>query len=502
MNLMDALLSRNQITQEQAKKARSRQQLVGGLDGENLRALGFIGREQLHALVEEAPAAPRSIEDTGLAPRFLLDLILKFLHIYNLETIHEVADAVRLSVKIVEELLGDLKKQALIQIPGSRGRLVLRHSLTSEGKQRASEALAHSAYVGPAPVPLGVFCDQVEKQSVTHEQINADALEEALSHLVLPRELRRQLGSALNSGRAILLYGGPGNGKSSVARSLGSVFQHQIHVPYALIVDDQVIKLFDPAIHHASEIEAVPHSGDRLAKSDPRWVRCRRPLVQSGGELTLGMLDLEFDSVSKYYEAPLQLKAMGGLFVIDDFGRQMVRPEELLNRWLVPLEKKMDYLTLHTGKKFQLLFDEIVVFSSNIPPTELLDEAMMRRVDYKLEVDYPTLEAYETIFRRICRVNSLEPFEGFMSCLEEFYSRTDITPAAFHPRSLIDDVLATCRFEGSESELTLDRLERALTRLEVKPKPLPLSKIGSTRPSMDSTPLGPPASEPPRNEVH
>ncbi len=502
MSLMDALLSRNQITEEQAEKARRRQELVGGLDGENLRALGFIGKEQLQALAEEAPSAPRTIKETGLARRFLLDLILKFLHIYNLETIHEMAESVKLSVQIVEELVGDLKKQALIQIPGSRGRLVLRHDLTSEGKQRASDALAFSAYVGPAPVPLSVFAEQVEKQSVTHEQIDSDVLEDALSHLVLPRELRRRLGAALNSGRAILLYGGPGNGKSSVARSLGGVFQHHIHIPYALTVDDQIIKLFDPAIHRASETESATDPDDHFAKSDPRWVRCRRPLVQSGGELTLGMLDLEFDSVSKYHEAPLQLKAMGGLFVIDDFGRQMVRPEELLNRWLVPLEKKIDYLTMHTGKKFQVLFDEIVVFSSNIPPTELLDAAMMRRVEYKLEVDYPTLEAYEVIFRRICKVNSLEPFDGFMACLEAFYSRTDITPAAFHPKSLIDDVLATCRFEGDESELTLERLERSLTRLDVKPKPLPLSRIGSTRPSIDPKPIGPPASEPPRNEVH
>ena len=502
MNLMDALLSRNQITQEQAQMARRRQELVGGLDGENLRALGFLGKEQLRALVQEPPSAPRSTEDTGLGLRFLHDLILKFLHVYNLETIHEIADTIKLSVPIVEGLLGDLKKQALIQIPGSRGRMVLRHGLTSEGRQRASEALALSAYVGLAPVALDAFCDQVEKQSITHEQIDADALESALSHLVLPRELRRQLGSALNSGRAILLYGGPGNGKSSVARSLGRVFQQQIHIPYALIVDEQVIKLFDPAIHQESPMEPTINPDDPSARSDPRWVRCRRPLVQSGGELTLGMLDLDFDSVSKYYEAPLQLKAMGGLFIIDDFGRQMVRPGDLLNRWLVPLEKKIDYLTMHTGKKFQILFDEIVVFSSNIPPTDLMDEAMMRRVDYKLEVDYPSLEAYEVIFRRICRVNSLEPFEGFMPCLEEFYTRTGITPAAFHPRSLIDDVLATCRFEGKEPQLTLDRLERALARLDVKPKPLPLSRIGSTRPSMDPKPNGPPVLEPSHNEVH
>jgi predicted ATPase with chaperone activity len=318
------------------------------------------------------------------------------MYISALQTIPEIAEQIKLTRGVVESLLDFAKKEALVEIRGTseKSQNIMRYALTSAGK----EALRRCEYIGSAPVPLDTYQMQVQKQTITNEIISMEKLKKALSHLVLSEDVIRQIGPASNSGRAILIYGAAGNGKTSIAEALVSAFEQPVYIPYCIEADGQIIKIFDPSVHVALPAGSNGTNGTShpmflpQMEHDPRWVRCRRPYIISGGELTLEMLDLDFDIHSKYYEAPLQMKAIGGIFVIDDFGRQRVRPHELLNRWIFPLERKVDYLTLHTGKKFALLFDQLVIFATNFPPEELMDPAQLRRVHYKLKINPPTAD--------------------------------------------------------------------------------------------------------------
>ncbi|MGH7828878.1 MAG: hypothetical protein ACREP8_01750, partial [Candidatus Binatia bacterium] len=395
----------------------------------------------------------------------------------------EISNQLKLSRGIVESLLQLLKKDGFLEVRGTAGDAnfaILRHVLTNMGRERALEALKHSTYVGPAPVPLDDYQVQVQKQTVTNERVSADTLSETLSHMILSPEVLRRLGPAINSGRAILFYGASGNGKTSIAEAIGHAFQQTIYVPYCVEVDGQIIKIFDTALHKEAPSQPVSDKPDaspiylRPAEFDPRWVRCRRPVVISGGELTLEMLDLEFEPLSKYYEAPLQVKATGGVFVIDDFGRQLVRPRDLLNRWIVPLERKVDYLTLHTGKKFDLPFDQLVIFSTNIPPEELMDEALLRRVHYKLRIDPPTTDEYKAIFHRMCDLHGLELPDDILSyILNFFYPKNRARLAAFHPKFIVEHTIAACNYEGIPPHLTHNLVKDALENLVVSQTPSP-----------------------------
>jgi len=419
---------------------------------------------------------PASIEDTGLSAKFLSSLLLKTVHMLGFETSVELAGQLKLSQVVVDQLLNHLKQQGLVEVRGSVAATVpvLRYALTAAGKDMAIQACRQCEYVGPAPVTLSSYQSQVNQQSITREKVTMASLSAALSHLVLSPQLVRRLGPAVNSGRAMLVYGPPGNGKTSISEAIGKVFHQCIYVPYCIEVDGQVIRIFDPTVHEEITPARVPHSIDGEGvnllrkKSDPRWVKCRRPVVVMGGELTLEMLDLEYDPTSKFYEAPPQVKALGGVFIIDDFGRQLVQPRDLLNRWIVPLERRVDYLTIHTGKKFDLPFDELVIFSTNISPTKLMDPALLRRVKYKLRVDPPSHGDYVTIFRRVCRQHELELPEQVLSYLvEDFYPRTRTPFAAFHPIFIVEHALATCKYENRAPHLTLDLVKDALENLYV-----------------------------------
>ncbi len=445
-------------------------------DKQSLECLDFSQPKGLEGRPRRSPEVPRRLQDTGLNRQFLLDSILKFLYISALQTVFEISNQVKLASRIIESLLETLKKQALVEVIGAvdDNPLILNYVLTSKGKQRAIEALKQSEYVGPVPVPLAAYQAQIGKQLVAHERIKPDQLLQTFSHLVLPESIFRQLGPGINSAKAILLYGQSGNGKSSIAEGLGQVFQQTIYIPYCIEVDGHIIKIFDPALHEedSSEPGSKPSDGSeitgRLFKFDPRWVRCRRPVVITAGELTLRMLDLDFDPVSKYYEAPLQVKATGGVFIIDDFGRQQIRPLDLMNRWILPLEKRIDYLTLHTGKKFQVPFDSVVIFSTNIPPETLMDAAALRRVPYKLQIDPPSAEDFETIFRSVCELYGLEFSKDVVSyLLDDFYGKNSVPLAAFHPKFIVEHVIATCKYEGALPHISHDLLKEALKNLVV-----------------------------------
>ncbi len=480
MAIGELLLEKNVISDEQLQKVLHQQKIAGGRLSDNLVSLGYIAREKLNAILQEPPRVAKTIQETGLKSNFLLNCVLRTMYISALQTVPELSEHIKLTRTVVEELLTFAKQEALVEIrgPAATNNNILRYALTHAGKERASEALGRCEYTGPIPVPLTMYQMQVQKQTITNEVIDVAKLREALSHLVLSDEIIRRLGPAVNSGRAILIYGASGNGKTSIAEALVSAFEQPTYVPYAIEADGQIIKIYDPSVHvplpipaanGADSVDSHPMFLPQM-NHDPRWVRCKRPYVISGGELTLEMLDLDFDPHSKYYEAPLQMKAIGGIFVIDDFGRQRVRPHELLNRWIFPLERKVDYLTLHTGKKFAVLFDQLVIFATNFPPDELMDPAQLRRVHYKLKINPPTTEEYTEIFRRICDSYGLEFSAEIMSVLfNTFYLEHKIPLAGFHPKFIAEHVIAASNYLGCSARITPELLTDSLQNMLVVP---------------------------------
>jgi hypothetical protein len=348
-----------------------------------------------------------------------------------------------------------------------------RYSLTTKGREWAIEALAQSQYVGPTPVSLDSYIEQIERQKVTNERINRERIDNGFEDLVVPENFLDELGPAINSGRAMLLYGSPGNGKSSIAEGVGEVFGDVIYVPYCLELEGQIIKIFDPTIHKRVSPENGLKSSALFAQEnqelDQRWVPCRRPVVITGGELNLEMLDLRYDPHAKFYVAPLHVKAIGGIFIIDDFGRQLVSPKDLLNRWIIPLEKRIDYLTLRTGKTFSIPFDELVIFSTNMRPEDLMDPAFLRRIPYKIEIGSPTLEDYRTIFERVCESQALGLTEDIINfVLEELHAHLDVPIARYQPKFIVDQVVLSCRYEGIPPVLTRERIDAAWQNLYVR----------------------------------
>jgi len=470
MAVGELLLAKGIINEEQLQLVLHQQKIAGGRLGDNLVALGYLTRGELEAILQEPPPVAKSIEATGLDANFLMNSLLRTMFVSALQTIPDLSEELKLTRNIVEDLLNAAKKEALVEVrgPSEKNYNIMRYALTGAGKDRANEALRRCEYIGPMPIPLDDYQTQVQKQTITNEVVSVEKLQRAMSHLVLSPDIVRRLGPASNSGRAILIYGAAGNGKTSIAEALVSAFEQPVYVPYCIEADGQIIKIFDPSVHVAfptsnsndySNPIFLPH-----LEHDPRWVRCKRPYIISGGELTLEMLDLEFDVHSKYYEAPLQMKAIGGVFVIDDFGRQRVRPHELLNRWIFPLERKVDYLTLHTGKKFSVLFDQLVIFATNFPPEELMDPAQLRRVHYKMKINPPNEEEFREIFQRICDSYGLAFNDEIMSnLLTSFYRKHKVPFAGFHPKFIAEHVVAACNYLGTEPEISqqliLDSLE-------------------------------------------
>lgn len=478
MAIGELLLARNVIDEAQLNKVLHQQKIAGGRLSDNLVALGYITRDDLDAILQEPPPLAKTVAETGLEGNFLLNCLLRTMYISALQTIPELAEQIKLTRGVIEQLLTFAKKEALVEIrgPSEQNVNIMRYALTSAGKERASEALRLCEYIGPVPIPLESYQVQVQKQTITNEVIGIEKLRKALSHLVLSEDIVRRLGPASNSGRAILIYGSAGNGKTSIAEALVGAFEQPVYVPYCIEADGQIIKIFDPSVHTPYPAAADANGGNGhpiflpQMEHDPRWVRCKRPYLITGGELTLEMLDLEFDPHSKYYEAPLQVKAIGGVFVIDDFGRQRVRPHELLNRWIFPLERKLDYLTLHTGKKFSILFDQLVIFATNFPPEELMDPAQLRRVHYKMKINPPSADEYREIFRRICESYGLEFSEDIIAhLLNTYYIKYKVPFAGFHPKFIAEHVIAACNYLGTPPRITRQLLADSLENMVILP---------------------------------
>jgi energy-coupling factor transporter ATP-binding protein EcfA2 len=471
MSLGKLLVTKKLVAQEQLDVALSRQKATGGRLEEHLLALGFLSQDQLVAVMQEPPSAPRTIAETGLDTQFLLRAVLKAMVVEGLQTIPELSRQLALAPRIIEEVLQIAKKEALVEIRGASGgdAAVFRYALTGLGRERALEALQQSQYVGPVPVTLADYRSQVQKQSIANERVTSEELARILSHLILAPQVLRQLGPAVNAGKPILLYGPSGNGKTSIAEAIGAAFHQTIYLPHCIEVGNHIIKVFDPVVHEEIAAASRPTNATTSGPSasiDPRWVHCRRPVIIAGGELTLDSLDLKFDLVSHDYEAPLQVKATGGVFVVDDFGRQLVRPADLLNRWIVPLEKRVDYLMLHTGKKFDVPFDELVIFSTNLSPDDMMDAAFLRRVHYKLWIGPPSLADYRRLFARVCETRGMHLSENMLSYIMNiFYSQTKTRAAAFHPKFIVEHVLAACLYKGISPQLDEELVKDALQNL-------------------------------------
>ena len=409
------------------------------------------------------PPPPATVADSGLHPDTLSQLLLKTL-VGGESSGSGLADKMRLPYSLLDTMIQHARVEKLIEVRGTSGvgNAGYRYALTDLGRDRAQQYMDVSRYVGPAPVPLAQYNAYVRACMAARSPVDRDQLAHGFEHLVVNRAMFDQIGPAVNSGKSLFLYGAPGNGKTVVAEGIGRALGTEMYVPHAIDVDGQVITMFDPVNHQhlkaTSETQSVVHS----VSQDQRWEKIRRPVVVVGGELTLEMLDLSFNPIAKFYEAPIQLKANGGIFVVDDFGRQRIPPRDLLNRWIVPLESRVDYLTLHTGRKFEVPFNVFIVFATNLKPESLADEAFLRRIPYKVLAKNPTVDEYCKIFELNCRRRGLTFDPVMVEYLERrYYKPRKLQMRACHPRDLVEQVVDICRYQHKDPVITRELLDMA-----------------------------------------
>lgn len=473
MRIGELLVAARLVTPEQVAEALRLQITNGGRIGQNLVAIGAISAERLEAFSHQIPKAPDSIAATGLGETELIALLLKTVLSAGLETLAACSNALKLPSALMADLFDIATRNQLFHglgmAPAGGG---MRYELTERGRQRALEALAASSYSGAAPVPLASYTQWLNLQKVTNEAVDWPAISAAFADLQIADAFVDQIGPAVRSGRPVLLYGPPGNGKTSTAQRLSRVFKDIIYVPHAVSIDGQIMRVFDPDVHIPITDTPKPSlfAPSLFAEDfDERWVACRRPFIITGGELTLEMLDLRYESSANFYEAPLHVKAAGGCLLIDDFGRQMVSPTALLNRWIVPLESRVDYMKLHTGKSFKLPFEAIVIFSTNLAPSDLMDPAFLRRIPYKLEVGAPAPALYKRIFADVAAANGLgEAFDDavFNDIVAKLAER-QVPLAAYQPRFLIEQIVASCRFKAMPLRFHPEFVDYALSNLSI-----------------------------------
>jgi len=418
-----------------------------------------------------SPPPLTKIEDTGLNLLNVADLVLKVLYLGGVLAGHEISEIVKLPYTgVLETVIDFLKREKYVEVRGAGGfgEASYQYIISAKGAEKAREAMERSQYAGAAPVTLAQYVNSLRAQNRERLVVHETELKQVLEHLVISEELLGRVGPAVNSGRSIFLYGPPGNGKTTISEVIGRmILGDDMWIPYAIDVDGQIIRVFDDVNHVVSEKAAIKQGTGLI--SDPRWIRIKRPMIMVGGELTLAGLDLVYDDTNKFYEAPFQVKANGGMFLIDDFGRQQVRPRDLLNRWIVPLEKGVDFLTLHTGRKIEIPFFVLIVFSTNLDPRELVDEAFLRRIRHKIEITDPSYEEFREIFKRVCEAKKIKYDEQALAyLLKEWYINHDRALRSVHPRDIINQLIDIASYLNQPPTLTRELLDRAAASYFVK----------------------------------
>ncbi len=423
-------------------------------------------------LASNIPDAPETLADAGLTASFVQDLMIKHLYRSGVLTGCELATHIHLPYLLIEPILEEIVDIAYAEKRGGQGlgASLDRFALTDQGKSQARDLLQMDTYIGAAPVPIEQYAEYVKKHDLNSLDVNEQLLRQAWRDFILDDELFARIGPAICSGKSCFLYGPPGTGKTTIARAIARLLDEMvgwIAIPHAVIVGDSLIRIYDPVYHNPVIVHKENDASSLWmddAAGDQRWVTCHRPCVMVGGELTLDMLDLRYNATAKFYEAPLQVKANGGVFIIDDFGRQLVQPRDLLNRWIVPLEERIDFLTLDTGKKFTVPFEELVVFATNLDPKDLADEAFLRRIRYKIYIGEPSVEAYKAIFQKECSKKQLQySVESLDAIIQKFYIQAKRSLRACDPRDITDWIADHCKFNNQSRNISGQTLDEIFT---------------------------------------
>ncbi len=422
-----------------------------------------------------APTPAMNLSETGLTMVMMRDILLKTMFRTNLEQISDLERVICLPARAVQELIDMCRDGGLVEAMGTlhagSQSSEMGYRLSDTGKARALDALSQSEYFGAMPVPMEMYAQQVKRQSIRNITMTRGQLTGAMGHLILPPDLLDQLGPAVGSGRSILMYGPPGNGKSSISNGIRDALGDNIYVPHAIEYSGQVITVYDPIVHTKAETGDENSGALRRAvkKYDRRYVLCERPTVITGGELTLGMLDLVYNPTARTYTASLQLKSSGGVFIVDDLGRQADPPQALINRWIVPLEENKDILALQSGEKFEVPFDTLVIFSTNFHPNKIFDKAALRRIFYKIKIDGPDQEGFLKIFAMVAKKKGMPlDQDALVHLLKKKYPTIDNIYANYQPVFLIDQMLSICDFEGIPPQMTPELIDRAWENMFVK----------------------------------
>lgn len=474
MNLGSRLIEAGMVTPQQVEQALEQQRRMGGTLGENLVRLHALSLEQLDKFL--TPTAPSlRANDNSIHSGVILNLLLKIMYVHSLKTPADIAHEIKMPQAIIKDMMQRACERQLMESKGAldpRKPTEIYYALSNRGLDIAAEELEKCSYVGPAPVSLSAFNDMVRAQRITDDRIDEASLRRCLSHLVLEDAFFGGLGPIVNSGRSILFYGPSGNGKTAIAMALRNAFRHTIYVPYAVEVDGQIIRIFDPEIHikvSQPVVETKPSATSAISPKmpDERWVACRRPLAVCSGEMAASMLELTYNSSTKVYEAPVQMKTIGGILLLDDLGRQNSQLAGRMHGWIVQMEHGVEYLLLNTGKKVDVPSNGLVILITDMNPTEILGPNILRRIPYKIHIGSPDKDRYLTIFQNVCHQNGIDyNAPAVESFVQTFYVERNRPMACCHPEFLMRHIILHCRYEGRASTLSYELLMVAAKQID------------------------------------